>query len=45
LYEEKPGVFDSERLRAYKLYYDTEKLRRFQAEYPRKFSNGGRHVA
>lgn len=45
LYEEKPGVFDSERLRAYKLYYDTEKLRGIQAEYLRKFSNGGRNVA
>jgi predicted nucleotidyltransferase len=45
LYEEKPGVFDSERLRAYKLYYDTEKLRGLQAEYLRKFSDGGRNVA
>jgi len=45
LYEERPGVFDNERLRAYKLYYDTEKLRLLQAEYLRKFSKGVRHVA
>jgi len=45
VYEENPGVFDNERLRAYKLYYDTEKLRRLQAEYLRKFATGGRHVA
>lgn len=45
LYEDKPGVFDNEWLRACKLYYDTEKLRRMQAEYLRKLSNGGCHVA
>jgi predicted nucleotidyltransferase len=45
LYKEKPDIFDSERLRAYKLYYDTEKLRRLQSEYLRNISNGGRHVA
>lgn len=41
LYEDRPGVFDSERLRAYKLYYDTEKLRRLQTEYLKKFAQGG----
>jgi hypothetical protein len=37
LYEEQPGIFDKERLRAWKLYLDTEKLRRMRKEYLKKF--------
>lgn len=30
LYERSPGIFDAERLRAWKLYIDTERLRMMQ---------------
>jgi len=45
LYEAEPDLFENERLRALKLYYDTEKLRRFNDEYLRKFAERSRHVA
>ncbi|MEW5744320.1 MAG: nucleotidyltransferase domain-containing protein [Nitrospirota bacterium] len=38
LYEEKPGAFDAGRLRAWKLYIDTERLRAMQKEYLKKFT-------
>ncbi len=45
LYEERSELFAEERLRACKLYYDTEKLRRLQSEFLKTFSEGKRHVA
>jgi predicted nucleotidyltransferase len=38
LYEERPGIYEEERLRAWKLYLDTEKLRRMQKDYIKKFA-------
>lgn len=37
LYEECPGIFDHGRLRAWKLYIDTEKLRAMQKKYLKAF--------
>lgn len=37
LYEGCPGIFDSERLRAWKLYIDTERLRILQKKYLKEF--------
>ncbi len=45
LFEGKSDIFAEERLRAFKLYFDTEKLRRLQAEYLRKYTERMRHVA
>jgi predicted nucleotidyltransferase len=45
LYEARPGIFDKERLRAFKLYYDTEKLRMLRADYLMKFAERNRIVA
>ncbi len=45
LYEAQQGIFENDQLRAFKLYYDTEKIRRFQSEYLRKFAAGARNVA
>lgn len=38
LYEERAGTFEEEKLRAWKLYLDTEKLRVMQKEYLRRFA-------
>ena len=38
LFEERPGTYEEERLRAWKLYLDTEKLRRMQKDYIKKFA-------
>ena len=38
LYEERPGAFEEEKLRAWKLYLDTEKLRVMQREYLKRFA-------
>ncbi len=38
LYEERPGSFEEEKLRAWKLYLDTEKLRLMQKEYLKRFA-------
>jgi len=38
LYEAEPGVFDKEKLRTWKLYLDTEKLRVMQKQYLKKFA-------
>jgi predicted nucleotidyltransferase len=37
LYEEHPGIFEREKLRAWKLYIDTEKLREMQKKYLKEF--------
>jgi len=38
LYETCPGIFDSGRLRAWKLYIDTESLRAMQKKYLKEFA-------
>jgi predicted nucleotidyltransferase len=38
LYEKNKGVFDRERLRAWKLYLDTKKLRIVQKKYLKEFA-------
>lgn len=38
LYENSPELFEREKLRAWKLYLDTERLRRYQKEYLRRFA-------
>ena len=45
LYEARSGIFDAERLRAFKLFYDTGKLRLFRTEYLKKVAQGSKHVA
>jgi len=45
LYEERPGIYEEERLRAWKLYLDTEKLRRMQKDYIKKFAEKYGNVA
>jgi predicted nucleotidyltransferase len=37
LYEENTGVFEREKLRAWKLYIDTKKLRKMQRQYLKEF--------
>ena len=37
LYEKDPDIFEKEKLRAWKLYLDTEKLRVIQKQYLKKF--------
>ncbi len=38
LYEKIPGIFDAERLRTWKLYIDTKKLRIMQKKYLKEFA-------
>lgn len=38
LYEGRAGAFEEEKLRAWKLYLDTEKLRTMQREYLKRFA-------
>ncbi len=45
LYEAEPDLFENERVRALKLYYDTEKLRRLNDGYLKKFASRSGHVA
>ncbi len=45
LYEKYPDLFDKERLRAWKLYIDTEKLRLMQRKYLKEFVRKMRNVA
>lgn len=45
LYEARSGLFDAERLRALKLFYDTGKLRAFREDYLKKAVKGARNVA
>lgn len=45
LYEDYPGIFVNQYVRACKLYYDTEKLRRMNADYLKKFVEKSRNVA
>jgi len=37
LYEEHPGIFERGKLRAWKLYIDTEKIREMQRKYLKEF--------
>ncbi|MBF0506297.1 MAG: hypothetical protein HQL09_05625 [Nitrospirae bacterium] len=45
LYERHPGIFDAGRLRAWKLYIDTERLRAMQKNYLKEFAGRGSGVA
>lgn len=45
LYEERKGIFVEEKLRAWKLYLDTERLRKMQRDYLRKFGEKASNVA
>ena len=45
LYENMAGLFESERLRAWKIYLDTEQLRFYQTEYLKKFIKKAKDVA
>lgn len=45
LYEGVPDTFEKERLRAIKLYFDTEKLRKLQVEYLKSFAERGCRVS
>ena len=45
IYEKKEGIFEKERLRAWKLYLDTEKIRTMRSKYLRKYSRKVSHVA
>ncbi|MBI4698293.1 MAG: nucleotidyltransferase domain-containing protein [Nitrospirae bacterium] len=45
IYEENPGIFDKERLKAWKLYIDSEKLRSMQKKYLKQFIRKMKNVA
>jgi predicted nucleotidyltransferase len=45
LYEKDPDIFEKEKLRAWKLYLDTEKLRVIQKQYLKKFAEKASDVA
>lgn len=45
LYEKSPGIFDAGRLRAWKLYIDTERLRMLQKKYLKEFVERVSNVA
>ena len=45
LHEAQSGIFESEQLRAWKLYLDTENLRQMQTTYLRTFVEKMNHVA
>jgi predicted nucleotidyltransferase len=44
LYESVPGLFEKEKLRAWKIYLDTEKLRSYQKEYLKKIVRKAKDV-
>lgn len=45
LYEKYPGIFDKERLRAWKRYIDTQKIRMLQKNYLKEFLEKVSHVS
>ena len=45
LYEGHAGIFEKERLRAWKLYIDTERIRRMRSDYLKGFVEKFGHVA
>lgn len=45
IYERKKGIFEKEKLRAWKLYIDTEKIRLLRSSYLRNFVKKRIHVA
>ena len=45
IYEKKPGIFEMEKLRAWKLYLDTENIRKMRSKYLREYSGKASHVA
>jgi predicted nucleotidyltransferase len=45
LFEARPGLFENEKLRAWNLYLDIEKLRKRQKEYLREFVRRSGNVA
>jgi predicted nucleotidyltransferase len=45
LYESVPGLFEKEKLRAWKIYLDTEKIRSYQKEYLKKIIRKAKDVA
>jgi len=45
LYEKDPDIFEKEKLRAWKLYLDTEKLRVIQKQYLKNFAEKASDVA
>lgn len=44
IYEVRPGLFENEKLRAWHLYLDTEKLRRKQKEYLMEYARRAGNV-
>lgn len=45
LYERRKGIFEKEKLRAWKLYLDTEKIRSMRSRYLKDFVKKVSHVA
>ena len=45
LYEKKKGLFKHEKLRAWKLYLDTKKIRNLRNQYLKVFARKASHVA
>ncbi len=45
IYERKKGIFEKEKLRAWKLYLDTEKIRSMRSRYLKDFVKKVSHVA
>ncbi len=45
LYEKYPGIFDKERLKAWKRYIDTQKIRTLQKNYLKEFLEKVSHVS
>jgi predicted nucleotidyltransferase len=45
MYERKKGIFEKEKLRAWKLYLDTEKIRNMRRRYLKNFVKKVSHVA
>lgn len=44
-YESRKGLFEKEKLRAWKLYLDTEKIRKMNEQYLKNFVKKASHVA
>ena len=45
MYEKKKGIFEKEKLRAWKLYLDTAKIRNMRSKYLKDFVKKVSHVA
>ncbi len=45
IYEKKEGIFTREKLRAWKLYLDTEKIRAMRSKYLKKYMRKASNVA